>query len=75
MVFAVSFINHIGVEVAPAGHHPENIESIPTQARHLRTSDPVETTIRGSAEMIEESYSTLVLYKCYVRFDEMSCPI
>jgi len=60
----ILYNNRIGVEVAPAGHHPENIENIPTQARHFRTSDPLETTIRGEAEMKEDKYSTLVLYTC-----------
>ena len=54
----------IGVAVAPAGHHPGNIEDIPTQARHYRTSDPLETNIMGTAEMMEDKYSTLVLYQC-----------
>ena len=63
-VLRVTIFLQIGVEVAPAGHHPENIENIPTQARHFRTSDPLETTIRGEAEMKEDKYSTLVLYTC-----------
>ena len=62
----------IGVEVAEPGSYPDNLEDLPEQATHKKTSDPEGTSIYGTAEIMEDHYYhddkyyhyPLVLFQC-----------